>query len=144
MTKKELIYDALMPYLKREIPFGMIDGRCTYYSLDEHKKPMLCAIGRYLENPEDFAKRETDVHALFRDFSMDILKPEVRELLTAEEWFWIQKIHDRLALASASVPNQVERPSDAFNVLVNCLGPEHNLTELKEAIEHFFDDDKIS
>ena len=138
MTKKELIMNALTPFLKREIPFGYEEGTgCVYYTKNSEGNIIQCSVGRYMERPSDYLSDTSSILVI----GLDCLKPEVRDLLSIDEWRWIQQIHDRIALINRNETTLCPSPIRALDSLEIISGLD--LSDLRQTIENF-EYDKIS
>lgn len=136
MTKQELIYNALMPFLKKEIPFGYEKGQgCVYYYPCDEGEPLRCAVGRYMEFPEKYITSSENIIRI----GLECLKPEVRDILNGEEWLNIQRIHDNIAQIIDEYVD-LRHILNPFRVLQELTGLD--LIELEIAIEKYVNDTK--
>ena len=94
MTKKELVTQSLLPYLKGEKPFGFDGENCVYY---DPPTKACCAIGQWLKTPEEFVEAKIGIIGaddLFGQFGQECLQDEVQDILSTREWSKVQSIHD--------------------------------------------------
>jgi hypothetical protein len=105
MTKLELINKSLLPYLKGEKPYGVVEvllpgstvktNVCRYYIPETGAS---CAVGQWLKEREEFGGVKEIVSDLFRRLSQSILKDEVQNILDTDAWDDVQCIHDQMAM----------------------------------------------
>lgn len=94
---KTVKYYSKNPLERRSIVYGI----CLYFAKDKDNHCRMCAVGRYLKDPEEVQKAiykvyldgETGVHDLVKNFTHDIFKKKYRNLST---YFWahLQELHD--------------------------------------------------
>ena len=110
MTKLELINASVMPYLKGEKPYGIkivesAENKTTT-TVCRYNNPetgACCAVGQWLKEPEKYADFFGSATMLLEKRGQDILKDEVQNILTDDEWDAVQYIHD-YSVGQTSMP----------------------------------------
>lgn len=118
MTKKEFALAAIKPYFDDPTTCGVVRnkdgsfGRCAYYTPDGK----MCVLGKFLQNPEKFARTAEAAEGLLNLHGQKILKPEAQGILTNKEWQSLQGIHDMLSTKNDDKVEQYVRDLGLFTM----------------------------
>jgi hypothetical protein len=100
LTKKEFALQAIKPYYNDPSLCALSKDKknCLNYT-DDGKN---CVFGKYLLDPKQFPPGESVDTILHDNNQKDILKPEAVNILSLDEWEYLQSIHDIIAGASSN------------------------------------------
>lgn len=100
MDAKQFALAQIGPYFKDPTTCGYDGGTCVY--LDENSGKM-CVAGKNMINPSNY--EGTDIKDVLKDeVESSILKPEAIGKLTPDQWYELQRIHDRIAMGKELAP----------------------------------------
>lgn len=127
MEKKQFILDQIAPYLADPSICGFDDekAKCAYLT----SKGKMCVVGKNLLEPELFRPNEGALGIL--SIEQEELKPEVRGILTNQEWQLLQFIHDDIAVGIFSMEAKVNNLSYLTTGAIKSLNI--SIEEFKEA-----------
>lgn len=93
-TKKEFCLQEIAPYYKDRslCAYNQEVSNCEYLTPDGK----MCVLGKNLIDPGNPEYDEQSATDILNGFGEEILKPEVRGILTPLEWERLQSIHDCL------------------------------------------------
>lgn len=93
--KKQFTLEQIAPYYANPKNCGFDGIACRYFTIDGKS----CIVGNNLIDPKKFEKYTGDAIRLFSENKQsEILKPESVNILSGNEWYWLQRIHDSIAL----------------------------------------------
>lgn len=100
-TKKEFALSQIAPYYKDRslCAYNREISNCEYLTPDGK----MCVLGKNLVDPSKEEYDEESATELLGKYGEEILKPEVRGILSVEEWQNLQQIHDCLAIPGRDV-----------------------------------------
>lgn len=96
--KKEFALSKIAPYFKNPELCGYDGENCLYLTGDGKK----CVVGSCLIYPEIIGEEGINADDLLEKYGQEILIPEARNILTSDEWNYLQHIHDNIASNRAS------------------------------------------
>jgi hypothetical protein len=114
-TKLEII-DETVEYYSQDVSRRAVlpDGQCRYYVSDGR----VCAVGKYLMNPQEFEHSLGSSTSLFSREGINILKKEYR-IEDSSFWYDLQGLHDYsfywtdIGLSDAGI-KEVKRLKEAY------------------------------
>lgn len=112
MTKKEFALSQIYPYYKDDSLCGIVGTSCGYLTPDGK----MCVLGKNLIDPGDPRFMGLPADEIFEKFGQDILKLEVRGILSVEEWQTLQTMHDTLANGSLTGFEATILDADLFTI----------------------------
>mgnify|MGYP003440264840 FL=1 len=118
-TKKLFCLEQIAPYYKDPNTCGFDGINCCYLTSDGK----MCVLGKNLIDPGSFEAGWNCEQVIETEKDRPVLKPEVRGILTTDEWQLLQYIHDVIA--------QVHHLSDYLKTLSDKCS-KYNLFTLQE------------
>lgn len=106
--KKEFALSQIAPYLADPSTCGMNKDRdtCDYITPDGR----MCVAGKNMIEPKlDLIKGIDDILSDLDHVQEGLFKPEVVGILTTNEWTYMQRIHDTIAIHTDNVDRLKDR-----------------------------------
>ncbi len=111
--QKQFALEQIAPYYNDPRICGMnVDFDCEYYTKDGR----MCVAGKNLIDPEKYRGCAIDIAGLIKDYTQEIFKPEVRDILTIRQWTLLQRVHDKIASRHSRLDYEESLQKDITNL----------------------------
>lgn len=98
-TKKQIALELIAPYYINPETCGFENGRCIYKTTDGK----MCVAGKCFKDGIEFteSQKSASILSLLQIYPQEkLFKPEFANIFTNDEWYWMQRIHDTIAVGN--------------------------------------------
>lgn len=100
MNAKTFALEQIKPYYKDNSLCGIENGKCSYLTTDGK----MCVAGKNMIDP---SKYKFSIHSILGNKEgQNIFKHESRNILTQNQWYALQNIHD--CIANNKTPHELD------------------------------------